>query len=214
MKKRLGIIAFTLFGIICILLLLKIFIYFFWEPDTSGSKYDETFVYMNQNVMLNTLDWKEIQSEVLRRTSHEWKKVDSLDHITIYLDSELQLTRIVFTYQLNDIDEYAGELVVICDRSEEHWKILSVDSYYYYGLTSVDNQATEDKLFTEKVDAIIRYIKQKDNPSRDIYQIQLFGEDAYIDAYNVQKGDTQNNWSQSCALSENEEEFLYEEAEE
>lgn len=164
--------------------------------------------------MLNTLDWKEIQSEVLRRTSHERKKVDSLDHITIYLDSELQLTRIVFTYQLNDIDEYAGELVVICDRSEEHWKILSVDSYYYYGLTSVDNQATEDKLFTEKVDAIIRYIKQKDNPSRYIYQIQLYGKDAYIDAYNVEKGDTQNNWSQGCVLSENGEEFLYEEAEE
>ena len=85
----------------------------FFEENTAKSSFDEIFVDENDSIVLESLGLTEVQSEILIYIS-EWKEVCGLSYINVYLDSNLEISTVVFVYQLDDIDNYIGSLVVLC----------------------------------------------------------------------------------------------------
>ena len=206
-KSRLGtIILICMIIFICIISFYftgKILKTVFREENTAKSLFDEIFVDENSSIVLESLDLTEIQSEILIYIS-EWKEVCGLSYINVYLDSNLEISTVVFVYQLDDIDNYTGGLEVKCTDEGGNWEIVRAESVYYYDEGKSTNSSKiqlEDGLLIQKIQAVVEFIVSKENPRMDLYLIKINGNSIHIDAHNMENEELQNNWR---------EDFLYE----
>lgn len=184
----------------------------FWEENTAESLYDENFVLEDNSIELQGSDLTEIQSEILRCVS-EWKEVCDLSYINVYLDSNLDLNTVVFVYQLDDIENYIGRLEVKCTNENNSWKIVRAESIYFYDEDKAPNSSEnqlEDNLLTQKIQAVVEFIKSKEDPRLDLYLISINGDNIHIDAHNTENENTQNNWQENCIIYQEEGEMFIE----
>lgn len=191
---------------ICVISLYFIGKIIFWEENTSKSPYDEIFVDENNSIALKSLNLSKLQSEILIYIS-EWKEVYDLLYINLYLNSDLEISTVVFVYQLNDIDNYIGRLEVKCIDEGENWEIMKAQSLYYYDEDKAQNEREvqlEDSFLIEKIQAVVEYIASKEKPRMDIYLIKIKDNNIDIDAHNLENEESQNNWREECLVYQNE----------
>ncbi len=198
-------IAIFFFVIVAIFCSYKIFKVFFWEPTTPRSEHDENYVVRSESIILQSTDPNDIQAEVLTYVLNEWKKVDSLYFIAVYLDCDLQLNRIVFKYQLDDVEDHEGRLEVECNNEGQYWEISRAESIYHYEQSpsyNNDYRQVEDTLLSQKIESIVRYIEAKEMPRVDLYRINIDDKNVHINAYNVEDDNSENNWKENCIFDE------------
>lgn len=174
----------------------------FFEENTAKSSFDEIFVDENDSIVLESLDLTEVQSEILIYIS-EWKEVCGLSYINVYLDSNLEISTVVFVYQLDDIDNYIGSLEVKCVNEDENWEIVRAESVYYYDEGKSPNNSKiqlKDSLLIQKIQAVVEFIVSKENPRVDLYLIKISGNSIRIDAHNMENKESQNNWREDCLV--------------
>lgn len=174
----------------------------FFEENTANSSFDEIFVDDNSSIVLESLDLTEIQSEILIYLS-EWKEVCGLSYINVYLDSNLEISTVVFVYQLDDIDNYIGRLEVKCTDKGGNWEIVRAESVYYYDEIKPTNSnkiQLEDSLLIQKIQAVVEFIVSKESPRMDLYLIQINNNSIHINAHNIENEESQNNWREDCLV--------------
>lgn len=199
--------------IICICLLAKFVIYLFTDERRYESPYDETFVTVDNCKELNSMEVSGIQDEVLNYVSNECKDISGLSHISVYLDRNLQLVRITFNYELNDVENYEGRLKVNCEKKDEKWKITSAESMYYYDEEKHQDDSQKrlrDDLLMQKIQAITEFIELKDKPEVDLYRVRISGNSIYINAYNETEENIENHWTEDCRIYQKEGKFILE----
>ena len=172
------------------------------EESEKYSAFDEVFINQDSSIALSSSDLAEIQSEVLNYIS-EWKDVDALSYVNVYLDTNLNLSSIVFVYQLNDVNDYTGRLEVKCGTDGRNWELLRAESIYHYVEnkdTSSDGTTMEDLFLESKILEIVKFIESSEEPRVDLYLIKINGDDIHIDAHNIEDNNTDSNWRKSLKL--------------
>ena len=172
------------------------------EESEKYSAFDEVFINQDSSIALSSSDLAEIQSEVLNYISG-WKDVDALLYVNVYLDTDLNLSSIVFAYQLNDVNDYTGRLEVKCDTDGRNWKMLRAESIYHYvenSDKSGDGSILKDMFLEQKILEVVKFIESREEPRVDLYLIKINGDNIHIDAHNVEDNNMDNNWREDCLV--------------
>lgn len=193
-----------IFGICGICGLGLVLKWLFWEPDgPAKSPFDETFVSSNKEaIYCKSSDISELQSEILQYAK-SWKDIGPLRYVEIYLkyvEDDLDVTGANFSYELNDIENYSGWLLVMCNKEDGNWKIWRAISEYVDFELPNDHKTLRDMILPEKIQAVVSYIELKDEPRYDIYRVYISENKIDIDAYNVESGDTSKYWHEYCTI--------------
>lgn len=174
------------------------------EEDTAKSKYDERYVAYEDKVKLNSQDFDKLQDEIIDFIKSNNKTTDKLKYINVYLDNELELSRIIFGYELRDIEKFVGIFETQCENENGYWFITRAESTYYYGEDYIEDSTysyLKEENLEEKINEICAYIESKDKEKVDVYLIQIDGENINIDAHNVGDDNSENNWREDYIIS-------------
>lgn len=216
-QKKRSTVGMVLFGLLIVICVIGIYFgyrgirFLLWEEDTNKSPLDERYVSEDNSIMLASADIAMIQPEILTYALG-WEKIRGLSYINVYLDSDLEVSSLVFVYGLEPADEYIGRLEVECDAAEDgNWEIARAESYYNYDKEQSqgnNENELEDGFLAQKIQAITDYIAYRGGQRVDLYLISINGSSVHIDAHNVENESTQNNWREDCTLYQDGNNYL------
>ena len=216
-QKKRSTVGMILFGLLIVICVIGIYFgyrgirFLLWEEDTNRSSLDERYVSEDNSIMLEAADIAMIQPEILTYVLG-WEKIRGLSYINVYLDSDLEVSSLVFVYGLEPADENIGRLEVECDAAEDgNWEIVRTESYYNYDKEQSqgnNENELEDGFLAQKIQAITDYIAYRGEQRVDLYLISINGSSVHIDAHNVENESTQNNWREDCTLYQDGNDYL------